>query len=101
MGTDRQTELRDIMNTLQQVIGHRSVPWHPVIHLGEVPGADVQLKIVDAVLRLRPGERAGLADVWEVFAVPLDQEEAIGKFQPAWWKDDSPSLFITGMSLMT
>jgi hypothetical protein len=38
---DGQIEHGDILDALQQVIGHDSVPWHPVIHLGEVPGADV------------------------------------------------------------
>jgi hypothetical protein len=37
--------------------------------------------------------------VWEVYAVPLDQEEAVGGIQPAWWRDDGPSLFVTGLSL--
>jgi len=101
---DRQTELSHIMDTLRQVIGTRSTPWHPLIHLGEVPGADVQSSIIDAVLALDAGKRAGIENVWDVYAVPLDQEAALvdrdrlWALRPTWWKDDGPSLFSTEMS---
>jgi hypothetical protein len=52
MVKDRQTELRRILDTLRQVIGTRSTPWHPLIHLGELPIAEVQSQIVDAILPL-------------------------------------------------
>src|SRR5262249_44382347 len=76
-----------------------------LIHLGEIPIPEVQSQIVDAVLEIGPGQRAGSLDAWEVYAVPLDQEEAIvdraqlQKVRPTWWKDDGPTLWDTGMSL--
>jgi len=105
MVKDRQTELQRIMDTLRQVIGTRSTPWHPLIHLGEVPIAEVQSQIVDAVLELGEGKRTGTPNAWDVYAVPLDEEQALvdpvrlDQLRPAWWKDDGPSLFSTELSL--
>ena len=101
MVKDRQAELGQIVNTLSQVIGTGNAMWHPLIHLGDVPCHDVQSAILDAVLKLHAGQRAGLPDLWEVYAVPLNQESALDESKPAWWNDDSPSLssnvtFITG-----
>jgi hypothetical protein len=104
MVKDRQTELSQIMNTLREVIGTRSTQWHPLIHLGEMPVAHVQSDIIDAVLKLGAGDRAGIPNVWDVYAVPLGQEQAfvdrssLRTLQPAWWEDDGPSLFSTGLS---
>ncbi|WP_315759720.1 hypothetical protein [Bradyrhizobium sp. SZCCHNRI2007] len=101
----RQTELAHIIETLTEVIGTQSTHWHPLIHLGEVPVARVQSDIIDCVLQLSAGDRAGLAGAWDVYAVPIDQEQVIvdperlRALRPAWWKDDGPSLFCTGASL--
>jgi hypothetical protein len=77
MVKDRQVELQRIIDTLRQVIGTRSTSWHPLIHLGEVPVAQIQSQIVDTVLELDAGKRMGTPDVWEVYAVPLDEEQAL------------------------
>ncbi|WP_315783058.1 hypothetical protein [Bradyrhizobium sp. SZCCHNPS1003] len=104
MVKERQTELRHIMETLTQVIGTRSAPWHPLIHLGEVPFADVQSEVIDSVLQLNAGNRAGVPRAWDVYAVPIDQEEALvdperlRTLRPAWWEDDGPGLVSTGLS---
>src|SRR5208337_1111020 len=104
MVKERQTELRQIMETLTQVIGTRSTSWHPLIHLGEVPVADVQSEIIEYVLKLNAGERAGSPGVWDLYAVPIDQEqvivhpESLRALRPAWWGDDGPSLSSTALS---
>jgi hypothetical protein len=72
--------------------------------LGEVPVAQGQSQIVDTVLELDAGKRMGTPDVWEVYAVPLDEEQALvdpvnlAELRPMWWKDDGPSLFNTELS---
>jgi hypothetical protein len=106
MVKDRQIELQRIMNTLREAIGTRSTPGHPLIHLGRVPVVDVQSQILDAVIELEPGKRRGEPDVWEVLAVRLDEEKALvdpgrlEQLRPAWWKDDSPSVFTTEVSIV-
>ncbi|MFZ1109315.1 MAG: hypothetical protein WAN43_13350 [Rhodomicrobium sp.] len=100
----QQTELRNIMETLRQVIGTRSTSWHPLIHLGEVPVAEVQSDIIDCVLKLSAGDRAGTPGVWDVYAVPIDQEQIFidperrQALYPSWWQDDGPSLSSTELS---
>jgi hypothetical protein len=98
MVKERQTELRRLMEVLREVIGSRTTPWHPVVHLGEVPVANVQSAIVDSVLTLGAGERAGVVGLWSVYAIPLDQGQIIVNpggaqaLRPAWWEDDGPHL---------
>src|SRR5712671_3451434 len=105
MVKDRQTELARIIDTLRSVIGTGSTFWHPLIHLGDIPLVDVQSQIVDAVLALPVGKRAGVFGVWDVYAVPLEEELALvdparlNELRPAWWSDDGPSLWTTGMSI--
>jgi hypothetical protein len=104
MVKDRQTELQGIMDTLRQVVGTRSTPWHPLIHLGEIPIAEVQSEIIDAVVALEAGNRMGSPNRWDVYAVRLDQEQAVvdpaglEQLRPIWWKDDGPSLISIEMS---
>lgn len=100
---EQQVELRRIMATLREVIGIGSTPWHPLVHLGEVPVDDIQSDIIDSVLKIGPGDRAGVPNVWELYAAPLDQAQVLvdrsrlETLRPAWW-NGGPSLFDIGLS---
>lgn len=100
----RQEELRGFITALTQAIGIGSSPWNLLIHLGEMPVPEVQTQIVDAVLALGAGGRAGVPDLWDVYAVPLQEEQAFvylvrfAQLLPAWWKNDGPSLVNTGLT---
>ena len=66
--------------------------------------AEVQSEIVDCVLELSAGERAGIPGVWDLYAVPIDQEQVFidperrQALYPSWWQDDGPSLHSTELS---
>ena len=102
---EQQKELDAILSNLRNSIGLQGRDWHLLIHLADLPKYDDQNRIIDAVLDLTAGQRFDIEGVLQVYAVPLDEGEALAggpeleKLRPVWWKGDGPTLNSSALSI--